>query len=70
MKVGDKVHYTPFKGCNPKHIENGIVSDIPRHTDDSVRVVYHCAGDWEHYQKYTSQLTPILQLTPGWKEDL
>lgn len=70
MKVGNKVHYTPFKGCNPQYIENGIVSDIPRHTDDALRVVYHCADDWENYQKYTSQLTSILQLTLGWKEDL
>ena len=66
MKVGDKVHYIPFKGCDEGLIENGIVKEIPRHTNEAVRVVYHCDGQWDRYWDYTSALTYIGQLTPGW----
>ena len=39
IKIGDKVHYIPFEGCDESLIENGIVKEIPEHTFDSVRVV-------------------------------
>jgi len=29
IKIGDKVHYIPFEGCDESLIENGIVKEIP-----------------------------------------
>lgn len=66
LKVGDKVHYVPFIGCNESKYENGIVKEILDHTPTLVRVVYHCAEEWDNYRNYTSQLTPITQLRMGW----
>ena len=66
VKVGDKVHYQPSFYPEDKW-DNGIVKEVPEHTNDSVRVVYHCAGDWDNYRAYTSQLTAIRFLKPGWK---
>lgn len=66
LQVGDKVHYIPFKGCEEYQYENGVVKEIPDHTSSAVRVVYHCAGQWDNYMNYTSQLTPITQLRMGW----
>lgn len=66
FNVGDKVHYIPFKGCELSQYENGIVKEIPEHTDKSVRVVYHCAGQWDYYMNYTSALTAKDQLGKGW----
>ena len=60
LKVGDKVCYIP-KG------ENGIVKEIPEHTTEAVRVVYHCAGNWDDYQNYTSALTNLDDLELGWQ---
>ena len=37
------------------------------HTTDSVRVVYNCNGNWDHYQDYTSALTNIIDLELGWQ---
>jgi hypothetical protein len=66
IKIGDKVHYIPFKGCVEDQYQNGMVKEIPDHTLTSIRVVYHCAGDWKNFKDYTSQLTPIEQLKLGW----
>lgn len=64
FKVGDKVRYIPYKGAVPK---NGIIKEIPNHTDEEVRVVYHCNDEWDNYKNYTSQLTPIDKLILGWE---
>ena len=65
-KVGDKVTYVPFKGCDKKHYEHGIVKEIPEHTDLAIRVVYHCADDWDNYKDYTSALTLIRCIANDW----
>ena len=67
LKVGDRVHYIPYEGCDKSIYENGIVKEIPEHTNTEVRVVYHCAGEWDNFMNYTSQLTPITKLEIGWK---
>jgi hypothetical protein len=80
LKIGDKVHYTPFEGCSDDLIENGVVKEIPDHTNISeldldlwhvyakglIRVVFNCAGEWDNFKNYTSQLTPIDKLAMGW----
>lgn len=67
FKIGDKVRYTPFPDCGDSLIENGMVKEIPTHTDKEIRVVYHCADEWDNFMDYTSQLTPIDKLELGWK---
>jgi len=58
MKPGDRVHYKP-------RMENGIIKEI--HPDgDKAWVVYHCAGEWDHYYKYTGVLTGFKDLRMGW----
>ena len=83
VKVGDKVSYVPTQYKKAIHIfgnfglvigskdryENGIVKEIPTHTTDSVRVVYNCNNNWDHYQDYTSALTNVRDLELGWKQD-
>jgi hypothetical protein len=59
IKVGQRVHYAPSHGKK----ENGIVKSITEH---AVFVVYKCGGEWDHYQDYTGQNTPIEDLYPGW----
>lgn len=66
IKIGDKVCYQP-EHYREDEYENGIVKAIPDFTYESVRVVYNCAGDWENYQNYTSALTNLRDLEPGWK---
>lgn len=66
-KVGDKVHWHPDYLVEFNEYENGIIKEIPTHTDKAVRVVYHCAGNWEKFMDYTSALTPVIDLFPGWK---
>jgi hypothetical protein len=66
MKVGDKVHYQPPHYGEEKW-ENGMIKEIPSHTNSSVRVVYNCAGDWDNFMNYTSALTNIKDLESGWK---
>lgn len=66
LKIGDRVNYTPFEGCDEILIENGMVKEIPEHTTTSVRVVFNCAGEWSRFKEYTSQLTPINKLKMGW----
>lgn len=68
IKIGEKVHYIPFEGCDK--YENGIVKEIPEWSKDSIRVVYHCAGDWKSYMDYTSALTNVRDLFPGWKHSV
>jgi len=63
-EVGDLVHYIPFEGCDDTQMENGIVKLVQN--DKEIRVVYHCAGEWEEYYNYTSALTHIKQLNKGW----
>lgn len=68
LKVCDKVYYQPdHYGLD--RWENGVVKEIPTHTDDSVRVVYNCNNDWNNYQNYTSALTDLRDLFHGWKEE-
>lgn len=67
LKIGDKVHYTPFEECAESLIENGLVKEIPDHTNTAVRVVFNCAGEWNNFKDYTSQLTPISKLSMGWR---
>ncbi len=69
IKIGDKVHYVPFDGCDESLIENGMVKEMPGHTNTSIRVVYSCGGNWDDYMNYTSQLTPINKLGMGWKHN-
>ena len=59
IKVGAQVHYAPAYGRK----ENGIVKSV---RGESVFVVYKCGGEWDHYQDYTGQNTPIEDLHPGW----
>ena len=66
MKVGEKVHYQPSHFSKDKW-ENGIVKEIPTHTNNAVRVVYNCNNDWKNYTNYTSALTNLSDLRLGWK---
>jgi len=67
IKVGDKVHYIPFDGCDDSRIENGIVKEMPGYTQTAIRVVFKCAGEWDRFMDYTSELTPKENLGYGWK---
>jgi hypothetical protein len=64
LKVGDKVHYQPSYS---ETWQNGRVKEIPEENFNSVRVVYNCAGEWENFMDYTSQLTAAKDLFLGWK---
>lgn len=66
LKIGQKVCYCPIHNPHAE-CENGIIKEIPEHSLDSVRVVYHCAGDWSNYKNYTSALTNVRDLQLGWK---
>ena len=66
FQIGDKVTYTyPFNGKK----EKGIVKQLCEFSVNYVRVVYHCAQDWDNYENYTSQLTDVTHLSKGWDED-
>ena len=67
VSIGQRVHYKPEHYKADDKFENGIVKEIPEHTNTEIRVVYNCAGDWENYKEYTSQLTPVKHLFTGWK---
>jgi hypothetical protein len=67
LNVGDKVNYQPSHYIEENKFENGIVKEIPEHTNNSVRVVYNCAGDWENYTEFTSCLTNVRDLNLGWR---
>ena len=64
--VGRRVHYQPSHYAEDD-FENGIVKEIPTHTNSMVRVIYHCDGNWDRYKDYTSELTAIKDLKLGWK---
>lgn len=66
LKVGDLVYYIPFEGCDKSQYENGKVKDISMIETGNVRVVYHCADEWDKWMDYTSALTNIIQLRLGW----
>ncbi len=66
LQVGGKVYYQPAH-YNEDEWENGIIKEIPTHTDTAVRVVYHCNNDWKNYRNYTSALTDLIDLKLGWK---
>jgi len=65
-KVGDKVHYQPDYYSKDRW-DNGIIKEVPENSHNHVRVVYYCNGDWDNFKKYTSALTRISDLHPGWK---
>lgn len=67
VKVGDKVCYQPSQYVEQDKWENGMVKEIPDHTNTAIRVVYNCAGDWDNFKDYTGCLTNINDLTLGWK---
>jgi hypothetical protein len=67
LKVGDKVCYQPEHYKLDGRYENGMVKEIPEHTNTSIRVVYNCAGNWDNFKDYTSALTDIRDLIIGWK---
>ena len=66
-KMGDKVCYQPAHYKSEDKYENGIVKEIPDHTNTAIRVVYNCGGQWENFKNYTSALTNIRDLRLGWK---
>jgi len=66
LKVGDPVHYQP-RYIPDNEFVNGIVKEIPTHTQTAVQVVYNCNNDWLNYTNYTSELTFLLYLKPGWR---
>ena len=66
ISIGDKVHYQPSHYRKDK-FENGMVKEVPNHTNSALRVVYNCAGDWDNFLDYTSALTDISDLRLGWK---
>jgi len=57
--VGSKVTYIPKN-------EHGIIKEIPSFTNSQVRVVFHCADEWDKYRDYTAQLTNKSDLQIGW----
>ena len=65
MKAGDKVHYIPFKGCDPSQYENGIIKKETSN-GNGFFVVYNCAGNWYRIEDYTAANTPKDMLRPGW----
>jgi hypothetical protein len=69
LKIGEKVHYQPDHYKNEDKYVNGVVKEIPEHTNQSVRVVYNCAGDWDNFENYTSALTDLRDLKLGWRHD-
>ncbi len=68
LKIGDKVHYQPEHFGDDEY-ENGIVKAFPRRAKNSVRVVYKCDGKWVNFRNYTSELTLLKDLKPGWRHD-
>lgn len=68
LKIGDKVCYQPSHYKNDEY-ENGMVKEIPKHTTQSVRVVYNCAGNWDKFMDYTGALTDNIDLKYGWRHD-
>lgn len=67
ISIGDKVHYKPdyFK---EGEYEIGKVKEIVGLLE-GVRVVYHCAGDWDNFMDYTGALTNVMDLYYGWPHE-
>lgn len=68
LKEGDKVHYIPYKDCDPSEYENGIVKrviEVEGHILGAF-VVYHCNNEWDNYENYTPARTDIIDLREGW----
>ena len=68
LKVGQKVHYQPAHFCEEEW-ENGIIKEIREGRTDGVWVVYNCAGNWDRFMDYTSALTNLRDLKPGWRNE-
>jgi hypothetical protein len=66
IKIGDKVCYQPTH-YGTERWENGMIKEIPEHTNTALRVVYSCAGNWGDFKNYTSALTDLKDLKLGWK---
>jgi len=66
LKVGDKVHYIPFEGCNESLIENGKIKSFAE--SGNPFVVYHCYNEWDKWMDYTGQNTPLNNVKEGWYE--
>lgn len=64
IKIGVRVHYTSPHSSK----ENGIVKSL-NESGDGAFVVYHCAGEWDNYMRYTGQLTPLSNLSYGWVDE-
>lgn len=68
LKVGDKVHYIPFEGCDDTLIQNGKVKSLSDMVYNIVFVVFNCNNEWDNYMDYTGQGTSVKQLKKGWYE--
>lgn len=68
FRHGQHVHYKDKSG----KIENGIVKSNISSENGFIYVVYYsqCGGNWANYRSYTSSLTRIEDLHPGWKVTL
>ena len=61
---GKKVHYDPGYG----EPENGKVKSLCDDSTSHVFVVFNCAGEWDNFENYTAQRTPISDLKSGWTD--
>ena len=50
ISIGDNVYYQPDH-FSANEFENGVVKEIPTHTNNSIRVVYNCNGEWHRYKE-------------------
>jgi hypothetical protein len=66
LRIGDRVHYQP-EHYGDNRWENGRIKEIRPEKLDGVWVVYNCGGDWDNYENYTSALTNLRDLKPGWR---
>ena len=68
LKIGDKVCYQPDH-YSDNEFENGMVKEIRDNINDSIFVVYNCAGNWNNFRNYTSVLTNLRDLKIGWRHE-
>jgi hypothetical protein len=61
LKKGDLVRY-----IDKNTSQKGIVKEIIPGNTDEVFVVFQWAKEWEDYEKYTGQLTPVSKLIKNW----
>jgi hypothetical protein len=57
--VGQNVHYAPGHGKK----ENGRIKSVG---EDTVFVVFHCAGEWDNFMNYTGQSCKKQYVIAGW----